>query len=459
MPRALEDWDQRPTRQAARAAQAPATSGRTALENMMDQALTGPTANMVRAGHRLATGRAVPVPEVPQKAIPGAEGLTYADRYGNAPPLAPGDYSGAIARAPGQAVDAAKNVGGFYAAMLSPIGNEARGALLARGAAAALDPVQLAALLPATLGLKAGAVAAPVAAARGFDYAGAIGRRIAQAGGVGGVGAAAGGAVNSAASQYADAGAINFAQLVSDTAAGGLIGFGLGAGARAAGAVPRTGLNAPIPGPLAALARARELRGAGRARGPAASALQPAIPGEVPPLPSLAGILGAEPWQMPRQEFFDAVRRKRLRVGDDDAPDLGKMVQALRTAEGPPGVRIENEVGPGKVQELPNFKVVVARDDAGKPIGALSLALDDHGRPDILNIAIAPAHRRKGVASKLYDAARRAGYDVDTASGAWGMTDEGMALQHARRVRAAVRAGEAVPPEVLADYPDLARPR
>lgn len=160
----------------------------------------------------------------------------------------------------------------------------------------------------------------------------------------------------------------------------------------------------------------------------------------------------AEPWEQTRAAFVEA-RPGSLRAARGAEPDFDFLARST-APEGPPGISREPFHLQGQPQEwATNF---VSRDAQGRPDGILQIWNSDAGLPETLEVVVRPDARRRGVASALYDAAQQAGIDVERLTGASGYTDEGAALAHARAVRRAVEAGRPVPPEVLADYPDLA---
>ena len=64
-----------------------------------------------------------------------------------------------------------------------------------------------------------------------------------------------------------------------------------------------------------------------------------------------------------------------------------------------------------------------------------------------------PDYRRQGIATKLYEKAAELGYETGYAENVGSA-----AAKHKLAIRNALREGKPVPPEVLADYPDLAKP-
>ncbi|WP_022727209.1 LPD5 domain-containing protein [Fodinicurvata sediminis] len=103
--------------------------------------------------------------------------------------------------------------------------------------------------------------------------------------------------------------------------------------------------------------------------------------------------------------------------------------------QGQPGISIEQQgVGEGR-----NVRVV-QRDEQGNPIGVLSFPTTPEGRVNAesaegIIVFVRPENRRQGVASRLYDAAIEAGFDVDAISGARTLTNDGRSFVSARQER------------------------
>lgn len=153
---------------------------------------------------------------------------------------------------------------------------------------------------------------------------------------------------------------------------------------------------------------------------------------------------------LPTRERFVADAPKASR----DSPDVTVERLTDNVKPGGPGFAVESEHvkrterGTGRVvgygREVPGGgKVVVKRDDQGNVVGALRILLDEHGKPDVLEVAVDPAHRGQGVASALYKYAQDQGYDVEAASGRGGYTEAGANLAYKRLV--AKRASEPKP--------------
>lgn len=149
--------------------------------------------------------------------------------------------------------------------------------------------------------------------------------------------------------------------------------------------------------------------------------------------------------KVPTREEFIKNRPKASRLSDE--PTVERLTRNIKP--GKPGYAIEAEhvsmVDPLTKQhvewgrELPGSKVIVRRDQHGKVIGAVRILHDVSGKPDILEVAVDPKYRGKGVASRLYAYAQKHGYDVEGASGKGGYTEAGAAFAHKRLVK---RAGK-----------------
>lgn len=122
--------------------------------------------------------------------------------------------------------------------------------------------------------------------------------------------------------------------------------------------------------------------------------------------------------------------------------------------EGKPGVAVESgrvrgtgfdlpersDIRPGEPARMEPAdwlsKYVVARDENGAPIGVLQMTAAEPGGKALdrnagVTVYVDPAHRRQGIATKLYDAAREAGYDIDAVRGRGDLTESGAALNAA----------------------------
>lgn len=112
-----------------------------------------------------------------------------------------------------------------------------------------------------------------------------------------------------------------------------------------------------------------------------------------------------------------------------DASD--RRMLAAQAGPGQPGITVEGERG--------GILRIVARDESGQPIGLLSLVPNGEGvvgqDADVLGVYVLPEHRRRGVASALYDAAAENGLTIR--SGQSGFTDDGKAFIEARKASGA----------------------
>lgn len=108
---------------------------------------------------------------------------------------------------------------------------------------------------------------------------------------------------------------------------------------------------------------------------------------------------------------------------------------------GPAGLRVEN--GLVSPSGFPTINVV-CRDFDGEPIGILNLRLLD-GTPEIIDIAVRPEYRRKGIAKSLLLTARQAGFDARDIGAVWEgpLTPEGKALRDRLVAWATVHLGPA----------------
>jgi GNAT superfamily N-acetyltransferase len=157
------------------------------------------------------------------------------------------------------------------------------------------------------------------------------------------------------------------------------------------------------------------------------------------------------PWQMPRDEFI-ANRRQPTRGTPEPTVDA---LRATVAPSGPPGISVE----PGMLNGVPMPQLehnVVYRDDQGTVRGVLVVNHSVPGEPPLLEVAVEPAYRGRGIAQALYQAGTDAGLPIDEATGVGGYTEAGAGLAHRRAVTTALQQGKPVPSDVLADYPDLA---
>lgn len=104
--------------------------------------------------------------------------------------------------------------------------------------------------------------------------------------------------------------------------------------------------------------------------------------------------------------------------------------------EGTPGLSVINEEG--------HFATAVFRDAEGVAQGVVRMPLTDEAREISSEVSsyVMPRLRRQGIGTRLYDALRDAGYDVDGLSGTKDLTPDGAAFVNARRSRAAESGGQ-----------------
>lgn len=171
----------------------------------------------------------------------------------------------------------------------------------------------------------------------------------------------------------------------------------------------------------------------------------PALKPEAPP--------AKQPWEMTREEWL-ANSPKPSR--GTEPPSVENMVRFLERPDGEPGISTERVYVPRFGTDLDDAAMIVYRNEQGKPVGLMEIHNATADSPGILNVAVEPNARRQGVGTQLYDAAADAGYDVLSFANESGYTEDGAALMHKWAVGRAIRQGKPVPPEVLADYPDLA---
>lgn len=166
---------------------------------------------------------------------------------------------------------------------------------------------------------------------------------------------------------------------------------------------------------------------------------------------------GKQPWEMTADEFAAAVKEPDYR-----APIEPTLNGVART--GQPGYQVEQqvrlalpdqpEVPIGTVDGLTPIAVTY-RDESGKALGALKFEVDPQGVPVTPpSVYVDEAARRQGIATQLYETARRAGYDLSGVSGQV-LTEDGARLYHARAVRDASARGENVPDTVRVAYNGL----
>jgi GNAT superfamily N-acetyltransferase len=92
----------------------------------------------------------------------------------------------------------------------------------------------------------------------------------------------------------------------------------------------------------------------------------------------------------------------------------------------------------------------VIRNDKGCVVGGARVHVNDNPEfPVSIDVAIDPRHRRKGYATRLYEALNEAGVDVelgsDTSMKFRTMTKMGYAFMVGRRTKKAQRGDERVP--------------
>lgn len=117
-------------------------------------------------------------------------------------------------------------------------------------------------------------------------------------------------------------------------------------------------------------------------------------------------------------------------VSQDTAPDEGLGPASMLSfvpKDGKPGISVNTDDGA--------FAEAVYRDADGKAQGVVRMPISDEGReinPEV-SAYVSPDARRSGVATKLYDALRDAGHDVDGLSGTGDVTPNGAAFINNRR--------------------------
>ncbi len=105
--------------------------------------------------------------------------------------------------------------------------------------------------------------------------------------------------------------------------------------------------------------------------------------------------------------------------------------------KGPPGISVITEDGA--------IATAVFRDENGIARGAVQMPISDAGRENFPEVStyVRPEYRRQGVATKLYDALQKAGYDVDALSGTGDVTPNGAAFINSRRMNKAAAVAQA----------------
>lgn len=142
--------------------------------------------------------------------------------------------------------------------------------------------------------------------------------------------------------------------------------------------------------------------------------------------------------------------------GDEAVADLENVAE-----KGKSGLSIERTITPtglvldsgeviesGKLipSEISGRRAVVFRDENGKAIGTLSFEVDENEKlitdPELgalVQVFVVPEQRRKGIATKMFDFAKKQGFDLDKVEGRT-FTIEGAALQRERLTRPAAEA-------------------
>lgn len=138
-----------------------------------------------------------------------------------------------------------------------------------------------------------------------------------------------------------------------------------------------------------------------------------------------------------------AVVRATATVGEEAGPTVSSLTSRFggQVKRGKPGLSME---GLGT-----NSPTIVFRDDDGVARGALQMYHEDDQLKN-LAVAVDPAYQRQGIGTQMFDAAKRAGYDVESVSGASGYTPAGAAFTNARRSPAREMAEAATGAEAAA---------
>jgi GNAT superfamily N-acetyltransferase len=121
---------------------------------------------------------------------------------------------------------------------------------------------------------------------------------------------------------------------------------------------------------------------------------------------------------------------------------IRRMEQA--PVAGSPGINVEPSYF--RNEPVDDSKNVVARDEAGAPIGVLRVTFDKDGKPELLEVAVDPSRRRQGIATQLYEKANATWPGIDEASGKGGYTKEGKALAESRTPAPAKVKGPKIKP-------------
>ncbi len=118
--------------------------------------------------------------------------------------------------------------------------------------------------------------------------------------------------------------------------------------------------------------------------------------------------------------------RPEPKLGELKANTAGDVLVPARTVKnkkGRPGVQRENGWDAQAKKGDPDNPIYVYRDEKGETLGTLQVTLKD-GKPVANQVVVLPQHRRKGVATKLYEAAGR-DHDITPAIGRSGLTEDG----------------------------------
>jgi GNAT superfamily N-acetyltransferase len=168
-------------------------------------------------------------------------------------------------------------------------------------------------------------------------------------------------------------------------------------------------------------ATAQAARGVAPANAEAASVRGEAVAG-VPGTPGAAEPAARAESAQPELGGFRAPAQGT--VSAEDAPTVGSIASRFGW-KGDPGISLE-----GQGTSVP---AVIYRDADGIARGGLNLVHDADGNLTHVTVAVDPAFQRQGIATAMYDAAKKAGYDVEAVSGASGYTEAGAGLANARR--------------------------
>ncbi len=135
---------------------------------------------------------------------------------------------------------------------------------------------------------------------------------------------------------------------------------------------------------------------------------------------------------LPREKFVEEYGRQ-----NPNSPGLTSISEMI-AKKGKPGIKVESTLDAGikynKQIESPHAfdKAIVYRDENGEAKGILRLNLGDTNKPIASpEVWVDPNFRRQGIATKLYDKAKEAGYDLSEFSGD-ALTKEGAELFYSR---------------------------